>query len=47
MAALRPPFKAQNQLALALKIKEGHFERIPANYSEELWRVIQSMLMHD
>ena len=29
MAALRPPFKAQNQLALALKIKEGQYERVP------------------
>ena len=40
MAGLRPPFKAQNQLALALKIKEGTYERIPARYSEDLWRVI-------
>ena len=44
MAALRPPFKAQNQLSLALKIKEGHYERIPAGYSDDLWRVIQAML---
>ena len=47
MAALRPPFKAQNQLALALKIKEGHFDRIPAHFSDELWRVIKLMLNQD
>lgn len=47
MAALRPPFKAQNQLALALKIKEGQYERIPSLYSQELWAVIQCMLRLD
>ena len=45
MAAQRPPFKAQNQLALALKIKEGTFDRIPKRYSEELWNVIKCMLV--
>lgn len=45
MAAQRPPFKAQNQLALALKIKEGSFDRIPKRYSEELWNVIKCMLV--
>ena len=44
MAALRPPFKANNQLALALKIKEGKFDRIPYRYSDDLWSVIQIML---
>ena len=29
LAALRPPFKAANHLALAIKIKSGKFERIP------------------
>ena len=47
MAALRPPFKAQNQLALALKIKEGQCERIPEVYSNELWSLIQCMLRLD
>ena len=47
MAALRPPFKAQNQLALALKIKEGKFDRIPYSYSDDLWSVIQIMLQYD
>jgi len=40
MAALRPPFKAQNHLTLAHKIQAGIYDRIPANYSEDLWRVI-------
>jgi hypothetical protein len=31
-------------MALAMKIKEGKFERIPARYSEELQRVISWML---
>jgi NIMA (never in mitosis gene a)-related kinase len=44
MAALRPPFKASNHLNLAMKIKNGKFDRIPERYSEELWRVIQWML---
>lgn len=47
LAALRPPFKAQNQLALALKIKEGSYERIPGRYSDDLWHLIQSMLAQD
>lgn len=44
MAALRPPFKAQNHLSLAMKIKAGKYDRIPSNYSEELWQTIQWML---
>ena len=44
MAALKPPFTADNQLALALKIKEGQFKRIPPKYSEELMRTIKWML---
>ena len=35
---------ATNQLSLALKIKEGNFQRIPSRYSEELMRVIKWML---
>jgi hypothetical protein len=31
-------------MALAMKIKEGKFERIPPRYSEELHRVITWML---
>lgn len=44
LAALRPPFKAENHLSLAIKIKAGKFDRIPAGYSEDLWRVIKLML---
>lgn len=44
MANLDPPFKANNHLALALKIKDGVFSRIPEQYSEELMRVITWML---
>lgn len=36
VAALKPPFQAQNHLSLAMKIKAGTFERLPARYSEEL-----------
>ena len=44
LAALAPPFRAQNHLALATKIRAGVFERIPARYSEELQRLIRSMI---
>lgn len=44
LCALHPPFQAQNPMALAMKIKEGKFERIPTRYSEELHRVICWML---
>ena len=44
MAARHPPFKAANHLSLAMKIKDGKFDRIPTSYSDELWRVIVWML---
>jgi len=44
ITSLKPPFEATSQLALAVKIKDGKFNRIPKNYSEELWRVITLML---
>lgn len=44
MANLAPPFQANNHLALALKIKDGKYKRIPEQYSEELMRVIRWML---
>ena len=44
MAALSPPFTADNSLALALKIKQGTYKRIPSRYSEELMRTIRWML---
>jgi len=36
MCALRPPFEATNHLSLAIKIKDGKFERIPMQFSEDL-----------
>jgi hypothetical protein len=33
MAALRRPFEASNHLALAKKIEEGKFDRIPYSFS--------------
>jgi len=44
MAALRPPFEAQNQLSLATKIRAGKFDKLPPKYSDELNRVICWML---
>jgi len=44
LAALSPPFKASNHLALATKIRAGVFERIPARYSDELQKLIRSMI---
>jgi len=44
LAALRPPFDAANQLALALKINKGNFARIPKRYSDSLQFMIQKML---
>ena len=44
MANLSPPFQANNHLSLALKIRDGVFERVPEEYSEELMRVIRWML---
>lgn len=44
IAALKPPFEATNQVSLALKIKDGKYNRLPKIYSEELWRVINLML---
>ena len=44
LTALKPPFEATNHLALAMKIKSGSIDRIPTQYSEELWMTISSML---
>jgi hypothetical protein len=45
--ALKPPFKAGNQLALANKIVEGQLDRIPMRYSEEMWQALKLMLTTD
>lgn len=47
MCALVPPFEASNQLALAVKINAGKFNRIPPRYSEDLHRAIRWMLQVD
>jgi NIMA (never in mitosis gene a)-related kinase len=47
LAALRPPFDAANQLALAVKINAGQFKRLPSNYSDELERTCGWMLRRD
>lgn len=47
LAALRPPFEAANQVALALKITAGKFSRIPMKYSDNLSDLIRSMLQID
>lgn len=44
LAALSPPFRASSQLVLEKKIRAGSFERIPRQYSQELERVIRSMI---
>eukprot|EP00943_MAST-04B_sp_MAST-4B-sp1_P000713 g713.t1 len=44
LAALRPPFQARNQVALAMKINAGKFDRIPMSYSDDLHRAIRWML---
>ncbi|KAM3145555.1 Serine/threonine-protein kinase Nek2 [Paramecium bursaria] len=46
MCTLNPPFQAQNYLALAMKIKQGIFDK-PNNYSTEMLRVINWCLMKD
>lgn len=47
IAALRPPFEAQNHLSLAIKIREGKYERIPQRYSEDLQKILSTMLNLD
>lgn len=44
MASLHPPFQAENQMALAEKIKHEKPKPIPTRYSRELGRVITWML---
>lgn len=39
-----PPFTATNQAALAVKIKGGHFRRLPVQYSSDLNEIVSSML---
>eukprot|EP00916_Digyalum_oweni_P004570 GHVL01008066.1.p1 GENE.GHVL01008066.1~~GHVL01008066.1.p1 ORF type:complete len:780 (+),score=155.61 GHVL01008066.1:94-2433(+) len=47
MAALTPPFEAENQYVLSNKIRRGKFKRLPPRYSDELQRVVSWMLSID
>lgn len=47
MCVLAPPFDATNQLALALKIKAGRYNRIPSQYSVGLQSAINGLLQID
>ncbi|ORZ05923.1 kinase-like domain-containing protein [Lobosporangium transversale] len=44
MCALKPPFLADSQHELSLKIKMGRIQALPAQYSNELNHVVRSML---
>eukprot|EP00826_Nyctotherus_ovalis_P030972 TRINITY_DN2472_c0_g4_i1.p1 TRINITY_DN2472_c0_g4~~TRINITY_DN2472_c0_g4_i1.p1 ORF type:complete len:351 (+),score=102.84 TRINITY_DN2472_c0_g4_i1:209-1261(+) len=44
IAALKPPFQATSQLSLAIKIREGKFDRLPMRYSEELQGLLETMI---
>ena len=44
MAALKPPFQAQDLQGLYKKVKAGIYERIPSMYSNELSAIIGMML---
>ncbi|CAM1313258.1 NEK2 (predicted) [Pycnogonum litorale] len=39
-----PPFSGENKAELALKVRSGHFRRIPLSYSNELQNIISAML---
>ncbi|XP_071438577.1 serine/threonine-protein kinase Nek3 isoform X2 [Hetaerina americana] len=47
LCSLHPPFSYQNVKALAQRIKDGKFSRIPSHYSEELHNIIVFMLAVD
>jgi NIMA (never in mitosis gene a)-related kinase len=44
MAALRPPFRANNLKELCSRIQRGIYERIPAHYSDDLFSIINTCL---
>ena len=47
MAALKPPFRADNHLNLAMRIKDGKLKRIPCEYTEDLDKAIRMMIKVD
>ena len=44
MVALKPPFRAENMEGLYKKILVGKYPRIPAAFSQDLAKLIRSML---
>lgn len=44
MAALHPPFRASNQLALAVRIRQGKYPSLPSHYSSDLRKAVKLML---
>ena len=44
LAALRPPFKAENMAGLSKKVTQGYYPPLPAKYSQELSSVIGMMI---
>lgn len=47
LAALKPAFDATNAIALAQKINQGKFPRIPSKFSESLYNLILTMVQTD
>ncbi|GAB5360068.1 hypothetical protein AAMO2058_000595700 [Amorphochlora amoebiformis] len=47
LSCLTPPFRASNQLALALKIQQGRYRPLNQRYSSELHAIVGSMLSVD
>jgi len=47
LATLRAPFEATTHYQLATKIKAGKIEKLPPQYSEDLWNLIQRMLTQE
>uniref|UniRef100_A0A2P2I8F8 non-specific serine/threonine protein kinase n=1 Tax=Hirondellea gigas TaxID=1518452 RepID=A0A2P2I8F8_9CRUS len=47
LCALQPPFQASSHKQLACKIRAAKYDRIPDQYSTELWEVIQLLLTHE
>lgn len=44
LSALRAPFEATTHLELANKIRSGHLDRLPSQYSDSLMQIIKLML---
>ncbi|KAJ3134379.1 G2-specific serine/threonine protein kinase [Irineochytrium annulatum] len=44
LCTLEPPFQAKTQAALSAKIRQGRFQQLPSQYSDDLNYVIRAML---